>query len=396
MGSHSHSVPSHGVHTSSHFSGGHSTSSHSSGHSSSGPRSGDGGMGPNQNGFTSHHRAWYSGHWHSHLNGHGFRGYGGFGCPLAWGRSGWGSGRAWYRSGYVRYYNPYYASLPDGASGCNYAQPIEVDGGMPVAGDAAEDGTVDPLDAAVEHFQAGGYPDALTLVDQAIADQPSDAAAHELRALLLFGMQDYLQAAATIHSVLAVGPGWDWTTLCNLYPDMTVYTAQLRALEAYVSHHPQQGDAAFLLAYHYLIQGHIGSAASQLKAVVSLAPDDQLAADLLRMLTGKEPASPPTRPAPGPDVPAVDPAAPVGDWHANRFDGSSFELDLANDKTFTWKFSHEQESRTVMGTYTVDKRLLILQSEAGEMVGTVSGDGDRFTFKPLGSPPDDPGLTFVK
>lgn len=244
-------------------------------------------------GFTPHHpsHAWFNGHWHNHFSGNGFGGYGGFGYPLAWGPTGWGSGRAWYRSGYVRYRNPYYASRRGGASCYNYAQPVDDDGGMPVADDEADS----PLDAAVAQFQVGDYPDALTLVEQAIADQPSDAVAHELRALILFAMHDYSQAAATIHSVLAVGPGWDWTTLCNVYPDMTVYVAQLRALEVYVRPHPQEGDAAFLLAYHYLIQGQLGSAASELKSVVSLVPDDQLAADLLRMISGKpSPTLPPT------------------------------------------------------------------------------------------------------
>ena len=60
---------------------------------------------------------------------------------------------------------------------------------------------------------------------------PTDAVLHEFRALVLFAMGDYRQSAAVVHSVLAVGPGWDWTTMSSLYPDPNRYTQQLAALE---------------------------------------------------------------------------------------------------------------------------------------------------------------------
>jgi tetratricopeptide (TPR) repeat protein len=252
------------------------------------------------------------------------------------------------------------------------------------------------LDTAVEVFQPGDYPDALALVDRVISEYPSDVRAYELRALTLFAMQDYPQAAATIHAVLAVGPGWDCTTLCSLYPDRTVYLAQLRALEGYVRQHPKAADARFLLAYHYLTQGHHGSAASELKMVVSLVPDDQVAADLLRMITGKEPAAPSAAARSAAPAVPLDSADLVGRWRASRDDGSKFELDLAGDKTFIWKFSRDDESRSMSGTYSTEKNVLVLSSSSGSMVGVVTGGGDRFNFKPLGGAADDPGLTFAK
>jgi tetratricopeptide (TPR) repeat protein len=370
---------------------------------------------PGQAGIGSHSHpySWYNGNWHNHWYGNGFGGYGGgFGYPLGWGLTGWGTGNLWYNSGYAPYYNPYYASAPGGAGGYDYAQPVPVVSGMLAANGGAiaavDVGGANPgnpdVEAAVERFQAGDYARALTLIDDAILAQPSDAAAHELRALILFAKNDYSRGAATIHSVLAVGPGWDWTTLSSLYPDMTIYASQLHALEAYVKGHPQQADARFLLAYHYLTQGHTGAAASELQQVVSLMPDDKLAADLLRMMSGKVSASPPAvppppgaRPAPGPNVPPVDPAALAGQWHASRDDGSTFDLDLADDKTFTWKFAQQQGTGTMSGTYTIDNGLLVLQDQTGgAMVGRVSGGGGRFSFKPLGGPSDDPGLTFTR
>src|SRR5262249_57315751 len=108
-----------------------------------------------------------------------------------------------------------------------------------------------PFDQAREAFKAGDYAQALKKVDEALQKLPKDAALHEFRALVLFAQGQYQQAAATIYSVLAVGPGWDWTTLSSMYSNVDVYAKQLRALEAYRKQNPGAADAAFLLAYHY-------------------------------------------------------------------------------------------------------------------------------------------------
>ncbi|HET6879171.1 MAG TPA: tetratricopeptide repeat protein [Pirellulales bacterium] len=356
-----------------------------------------------------HPYSWYNGHWHNHWYGNGFGGYWGLNYPLAWGLTGWGLGSLWYNSGYTPYYNPYYAAPLGVAGAYNYAQPIPVASippaaGSPAAGNLADAGNPD-VDLAVAKFQANDYAGALALVDGVIRVAPADAAAHELRALILFAMEDYARAAATIHSVLAIGPGWDWTTLSSLYPDMSIYTSQLQALENYVSVHPRQADARFLLAYHYMTQGHTDAAAAQLETVVGLKPNDKLAADLLRMVgggsavgAGPPPAAVASQPAAAQDLPPVDPAALTGNWHANRDDGANFELDLAPDKSFTWKFTQQQQTQTISGTYTVENSTLVLQGKTnGAMVAQVkSDDADHFTFKPVGAPPDDPGLTFAR
>ena len=76
--------------------------------------------------------------------------------------------------------------------------------------------------------------------------------------------------------------------------------------------------------------GHPEAAAPQLQAAVRLAPTDHLAVELLAMVSKSNaaPASP-TNPAPvvpateqpiaqsAPNLPAIDPAAVVGDWHAH-------------------------------------------------------------------------------
>src|SRR5262249_6724868 len=87
--------------------------------------------------------------------------------------------------------------------------------------------------------------------------------------------------AETLYAVLAAGPGWDWETMHALYGDVATYTEQLRALETYQRANPTSPEASFVLAYHYLVQGHLDAAIRQLENVVKLLPQSQLASELL-------------------------------------------------------------------------------------------------------------------
>ena len=353
--------------------------------------------------------------------GLGFGGLGYFGYPLGWGLGGWGLGSLLYGSGYLGYNNPYYGGGGGGGSfgGYSYSQPIPVNYGSTGAA-TATDGT-NPADAmlndAIAAFKQGDYDTALNIVNRAITKYPSDSVLHEFRALVLFAKGDYREAAATLHSVLAVGPGWDWTTMSTLYPSIAVYTDQLRALENYVRSHPQDGAARFVLAYHYTTAGHTDAAARQLEQVVQLVSNDRVAADLLRMLkppaagqsvagqpsdqagpTPRPPAettaarSDQTQPAPKP----IDPATIVGTWSASKPDGSKFELAVNKDSTFHWKFTQGKQTNEFTGKYTVDGNVLALErKEGGALVGEVIPEGNgKFKFKAVGGPPDDPGLDF--
>ena len=81
---------------------------------------------------------------------------------------------------------------------------------------------------------------------------PNDPAMHEYRALVPLRAGRYQQASAAIHSILASGPGWDWTTLQSLYPDNDTYANQLAALEKAAAAKPDDPRLQFLLAYHYM------------------------------------------------------------------------------------------------------------------------------------------------
>jgi tetratricopeptide (TPR) repeat protein len=343
--------------------------------------------------------------------------YGYWGRPMGWGFGGWGLGTIAYTSGYNPYYNPYFTGYAGGTVVYNYANPIPVaqSGSLASASPDADGPAPQPdnpaFDAARDEFRRGLYPAALTNVDRAIRAVPSDAVLHEFRALVLFAMGDYRQAAGVVHSVLAVGPGWDWTTMSSLYADPNRYAEELAALEAYTHAHPRAADAHFLLGYHYMIGSHTQEAAAELHTAVRLMPSDRLAGELLLMVKG-----PPKQPEPGvpgtsdgatvaasqadePQLPPVDKEMLFGNWHAAREDGSKFRLTLSEDGNFQWKYSvPNQKGDEFSGKYTVDGPVLALErSEGGVMAGTATFDGDRrFNFRMVGGPPQDRGLDFSR
>ncbi|MBC8115053.1 MAG: tetratricopeptide repeat protein [Candidatus Saccharimonas sp.] len=348
--------------------------------------------------------------------GGGYGGYGRYGGyryrPLGWGLGAWGLGALAYNSGYLGYSNPYYDNSYWSYGNYNYSQPIPVayyeSPALTVVNAATS--CEQSLDDAIAAFKQNDYDAALDLVNKGLVQCPDDSVMHEFRALTLFAKGDYQQAASTIHSVLAVGPGWNWTTLSSLYPSVSVYTPQLRSLEAFTKQYPQDGAARFLLAYHYMADGYPDAAERQLRQVVKLVPNDRVAADMLRMVsnpssdqpaeTGQLPIpQPPTESIPTATATAkpIDPAMLVGTWGATR-EGSNFELTLKNDATFHWKFTQKETVQEFGGTYTVEGNILALErKDGGSLIAGVVPNGEqKFNFKLLGAPEEDPGLNFSK
>ncbi len=68
------------------------------------------------------------------------------------------------------------------------------------------------------------------------------------------------------------------------YSDASVYTSQLRGLEAFVKANPQSAKAQFVQAYHYICQGQGEAAIKPLKDVLAIQPNDGVSAQLLDKL----------------------------------------------------------------------------------------------------------------
>lgn len=374
---------------------------------------------------------WGGGGWGGYWNGYGNGFAAGYwdrpwySYPLAWGLGGWALGSIFYNSGYMNYYNPYYSSAVGTPVYYDYSQPIQVVSETYVTPTTTDDGTAAPaattsyspeVVASTEHsekartaFYAGDYAAAMSEIDLALKEVPNDAAVHELRALVQFATKDYQAAAGTLYAVLSAGPGWNWTTMSSLYPSVAVYTEQLRTLEQYVKSNPDNPAGRFVLAYHYITEGHNDAAARQLKEVVRLQPSDQLSAQLLKVVGGEtaqqvadqppaatDPAAPADGQAAPASVPDIDEKQLVGKWTAKRPDGTTFSLNLSPDEEFTWDYAHgDKKGQEFNGKYSVDGAVLLLtRSDGSQMPGLVTMEKDGFNFKLYGGPENDPGLDF--
>ncbi|HSG72178.1 MAG TPA: tetratricopeptide repeat protein, partial [Planctomycetaceae bacterium] len=297
-----------------------------------------------------HDRHWYHNNWyHGHCHWGWHPGYMWDNYPVltAFGVTTWAINRWNWASGYYPYYNPYATPtiVNQSSTYYDYSQPIQEVETYP---ETADDGTATPhevsqetisvFDRATQEFKADQFETALNSVNEAIKQSPNDAAMHEFRALALFSLGRYDEAAATLYAVLGVGPGWDWTTMISLYSSSEVYTGQLRKLEAFVKNNPQSASARFVLAYHYITHGHEADAAKQLTEVVKLQPDDTLARDLLLGIDPDADIPKPEIVQPPKPTQKVNADALEGTWTARRSGGDRFTMALRDGGTFTWTY----------------------------------------------------------
>jgi tetratricopeptide (TPR) repeat protein len=314
----------------------------------------------------------------------------------------WGVNRLGYGFGYSDYSNPYYAEDMSAV----YTEPVITMPAEPVqevAGAAApalppgvSADAVAKFDEARAAFMDGKYDEALKLTDAAVAQMPRDAVLHEFRSLVLFALQRYPESAAAIHAVLDVGPGWDWETLSSLYPNIEVYTNQLRALEAARDKNPKAADLCFLLGYHYLSCGHMEPALTMFQWAAKLQPKDTVAASLVATLTPREagPSAPTAAEVPKP-VPADN---IIGTWTASGPGSASYSMNLGKDGTFTWAFNRGARKQQAKGVYTVEGNVLAMEPDSGGvLLAELTAEGqDSLNFKMVGGPKDDAGLAFSR
>ncbi len=370
-----------------------------------------------------YHDNWCHGHWHG-----GWYGGGGWWAPIwnnypaatAFGLTLWGVNRCAYTFGYWGYTNPYYivANSPDTVA-YDYSQPLvtyqtaspeSTPADTPVTADASAPASLPPgvtqkgldtFNQARDTFYQGDYSGALKLVDQALKSMPKDAATHEFRALVLFALGKYQEAAATVYAVLAVGPGWDWTTLSSMYPSVDTYTEQLRKLEEFTKQNQDSSPAHFLLAYHYITMGHNDAAVNQLKKVIELTPDNTVAKEMLAMVGGPDAVPQPEKPADsearkGTDSPPST-SELVGNWSATSKD-AKFQMNLTEDGKFTWVYDQQGKRQEVKGVYALDGSTLAMEPDTGgTMLADISTEGkNTLRFLMVGGPPGDPGLKFIR
>jgi len=378
--------------------------------------------------YNNWHNNWHNGYWHGrnwNNNWNNNWNWGSFATGFALGGvTSWGFGSSLYGWGYTTYANPYYIQQPivvqqpvfveQPAVVFDYAQPIRTD--VPPPDQQAAEPAIQTFDRARSSFAAGDYSGAIVLTDEALAKLPNDPTIHEFRALCLFALGRFDDSAATLYPVLAVGPGWDWSTMIGLYGQPDAYTNQLRGLEAFAQNNPTAASARFLLAYHYMTAGHMEAAEGQLARAVELKPTDKLSRQLLTAMRDADKAqaaaaAPVDGQAPAdpmPEIPPVRLAAPpmpqgatlVATWVANPSPGVSITLVIKPEGKFTWDVVQPGGKTRLAGTSKEEDGLLTLSAEdqaEAPLYGLVTlDDKDHFKFKVIGSGDDDPGLSFAK
>jgi tetratricopeptide (TPR) repeat protein len=365
----------------------------------------------------------------------------------SWGVSnfnGWGLGSYATSALYSNYTNPYYSTViaaqpAQTTAVYDYSQPINMTSTPPEA--SVAESTEQVFSAARDSFKAGDYARALELTDQVLKQTPDAAVVHEFRALCLFALKRFDEAAAVAYAVLTAGPGWNWSTLVGLYPDVDTYTNQLRALEAFARANPNSASGEFLLAYHYLAQGNNDAAGARFQKVVELVPTDQLSAGFAKLykkateVAAVAAAAPPDQPsgsgqpaqpsatappagvaanqppaeAPAPaggansqtqqpEPPPPPPANLVGAWKSQASPDVSIALTLDADGKFAWEVDTKGNKQTLNGIAGFkDNTLALLQQDGPPLVGKVTLDGaNKFVFAPDGAGNKAPGLTFTR
>jgi tetratricopeptide (TPR) repeat protein len=365
--------------------------------------------------------------------------------PPTWGVSnmgGWGLGSLandWMSSNYVNPYNATaVASQPASTTIVyDYSQPINVNAAPPDP--SAAETSEQVFSAARDSFKAGDYQRALDLADRVVKQTPNAPVIHEFRALCLFALKRYDEAATVAYAALSAGPCWNWATMVGLYADADTYTNQLRALEAAVRSNLNATPPRFLLAYHYLVQGNNDAAGMEFAEVAKLEPKDQLSASLAKALTkaketstasataitpatGAAPATS-TASAAAPSTPGAPPApataaAPAsssaaqpaeapppppdeltGTWKAAPSADTAITLSIQKDGAFTWDVANKgQQAESIRGRAVyVNDVLSLTQDEGPPLAGKVeSKEATKFVFHLMGGGSNAPKLTFTR
>ena len=255
------------------------------------------------------------------------------------------------------------------------------------------------FDEARALFENKQYREALSKNNEALKQMPKDAALHEFKALCHFALGDYKNAAVTLYAVLSVGPGWDWTTMYNLYDGIEEYTAHLRKLEDYCREHKDSADAYFVLAYHYLTMDKKDLAIKMYQVVAKLSPNDLVTKQMLDTL-GAKPVDDSTPPPPA-NAADTAPTIPVdkllGEWKAMGPNNVEFKLKLTKEGEFNWSYIKSGKTESVKGAYGQEGGYLVMETDAdNKLVADVKlVDNSTLEFQMTGVP-SSPKLLFKK
>jgi hypothetical protein len=85
-------------------------------------------------------------------------------------------------------------------------------------------------------------------------------------------------------------------------------------------------------------------------------------------------------------------------WAAKPNADTAIDLSIKEDGTFSWKVTIKGKSQVIAGNWSLAGGILTLapETQGGAMVGNVTWqEENRFLFRAIGAPPNDPGLVFA-
>ncbi len=239
------------------------------------------------------HRGWPQRYYRGAYYSHRYRPINYYGCDYYRPWYGYTYSTVYYPEPYVyRFYdtNVYYTDRTYEADDVyEAAAPSPVDAGnepLPPTGTyrvltAQEEATL--LGQGNAAFMAGRYDEARRLYVSAMLADERDGYAKFLYALANFAMRDYEVAGMAIRRALLTTTDLiDYPVdVRSLYPQPTLFEAQLEDLTRFVADHPHDRGALLLLGYMHYAGGQPKPALSVLDRLAKIDPDDDIAS-LLR------------------------------------------------------------------------------------------------------------------
>ena len=330
----------------------------------------------------------------------------GLGMGLGWGLSSWGYGSCLYGMGYMPYYNPYY-----GGGAASRARPC------PTTIPSRSTPRAAPADGAVA--EPGDGP---------LRRRPRVVPARELRRRPASRPTRPWRSSPTTPPCTSSarsacspraattrpprpstpcsrsGPAGTGRRSSVSIPASTSTRRSSAPSKAYCGAHRDSATARFVLAYHYLTQGHTDAAVDYAqaggRAQAGRHPLGE-AAPAARSAQG--PVPPARRHVPPPAAPPADTTPPqgatiAGTWTAQPVADTTIALTIQPGGAFNWQVTQKGQTQQFSGTSTFGDGILTLAQDKGPaLVGRVSWkDASHMTFRIVGDGPDDPGLRFSK
>ena len=236
----------------------------------------------------------------------------------------------------------------------DYSQPLNTSAPPPEP--TVADPAMQTFDAARAAFKAGNYAEALRKTDQALKALPNDAAINEFRALCLFALKQYDQAAGTLYAVLSAGPGWDWTTLSDFTRAWTSTRTRCtlwRNTAPSTRNQPGPVRPGVPLPHSGPHRGRRRGAEGGREASARRSALGAAGHAALRRQGGGSPAC--RHPArPGSRGRSRRQGNLVGAWKASPAMGTTIELTLGGDSKFKWNIVSQGKTQPIAGTYTYE------------------------------------------